>query len=104
MMRFIAFRLSFASQFEAVVANYNLARDSKISVEYASPNAVEFISVENESDMDIIKKLMVEYEGSWSDDLPPPTQFKNPMPDMVGNCNSTGWKRKVREYQRSKAA
>lgn len=104
MKRFIGFRLSFASTFEAVVANYNLARDSKISVEYAAPNAVEFISMEAESDMEVIKKLMTEYEGTWMDDLPPPTQFRNPMPDMVGNCNSTGWKRKIREYERSKAA
>lgn len=104
MKRYIAFRLSFASVFEAVVANYNLARDSKISVEYAAPNAVEFISVETEEDMAIIKNLMVQYEGEWADELPPPTQFRNPMPDMVGNCNSTGWKRKIREYERGKAA
>lgn len=104
MKRYIAFRLSFASVFEAVVANYNLARDSRIAVEYAAPNAVELISVESEEDLAIIKNLMTQYEGNWADELPPPTQFRNPMPDVVGTANSNGWKRKIREYERGKRA
>lgn len=92
MKRYIAFRLSFASVFEAVVANYNLARESRIAVEYAAPNAVELISVESEEDLAIIKNLMTQYEGNWADELPPPTQFRNPMPDVVGTANSNGWK------------
>ena len=103
MKRYIALRLSFASVFVAVVANYNMARGSRIAVERITGNAVELISFDGEEDLEVIQKLMVTYEGTWADELPPPTQYHNPMPDVVA-YNSTGWRRKIREYERSKVA
>lgn len=94
MKRYIAFRLTEARIFELCVANYNLANDSRISVELVVGNAVEFISVETEADMQALERLMVRYEGKWADELPPPTQFRNPMADVMPTINAGGnWKR-----------
>lgn len=103
MKRYIAFRLTFAHIFECAIANYNLARESKIVVEYVTGNAVELISAPNEGDLEIIESLMIVHEGQWADELPPPTQFRNPMPDVVGNCNSKGWKQLFKEPKRKVA-
>lgn len=103
MKRYIALRLSFASVFVAVVDNYNMARESRIAVERVSGNAVELISLDGDDDLKVIEKLMVDYEGTWADEIPPPTEYCNPMPDVL--CyNSTLWRRKIRDYERSKVA
>lgn len=93
MKRFIAFKTSFAHIFERTVANYNIACESRISVVYAAPNAVEFISTENESDNEVVKKLMTQYEGAWVDELPPPVVYVNPMPFSPRKPPTPGWTR-----------
>lgn len=92
--RYIAFRLTDARVFELCVANYNLANDSRISVEYVVGNAVEFYSAETPADLEALERLMVRYEGTWADELPPPTQFRNPMVDVMPTINcGGGWRR-----------
>lgn len=81
-MSYIALASSVAPMFINCVANYNIANNSKIDVEYATPNAVKLIAGVTEMERRILEPLMEKFGASIVEELPPRIVFFDPKPRL----------------------
>lgn len=81
-MKYLAFKASVAIQAAAMICNYAIAENVKLTVEHVAPHVVELPQVIAEDQKKIIAMIAEKFDGYLTDELPSPIDFFNPQPQM----------------------
>ena len=79
-MKYLAFKSSVAITAAAMICNYAIAGNVKLTVEHVAPHVVELPQVITEDQKKIIVMIAEKYDGYLTDEIPSPINFFDPQP------------------------
>lgn len=81
-MKYLAFKSSVAITAAAMICNYAIAENVKLTVEHVAPHVVELPQVIAEDQKKIITMIAEKFDGYLTDEIPSPIDFFDPQPQM----------------------
>lgn len=79
-MKYLAFKSSVAITAAAMICNYAIAGNVKLTVEHVAPHVVELPHVIAEDQKKIIVMIAEKFDGYLTDEIPSPIDFFDPQP------------------------